>query len=351
MPTCEECGAPCEKILRCTKCKACCYCSKACQTRNWRLHKRVCSADPGLRPFIRVEMAIERALAKQPKIKAPKDATCYICLEGDSKSSKLLRGCACRGDSAGFVHFECLVDLAVSKEELDDAIAARDRWNVCGNCNQGFTGVLELNMVRRCWRRHRSGQYTTHQGWRYMTLEQLAKSLIAHDEEDAANLLFDEASKIIENDEQDIEMKLQRAEHVSKRNGQDLEALELLQAILPKARAYTEAPALYFRTLHQLAEVLIHLGRNHEAHEVAGEAVTFTTAKFGREDLFTVSARKAYATACARLGHVDESKSTFEDIISTSTRILGRDHPATKQIREWAKYIYEEMERDYGVPG
>ena len=35
------------------------------QTRNWRLHKRVCSTDPLLRPFIRVEMAVERTLATQ----------------------------------------------------------------------------------------------------------------------------------------------------------------------------------------------------------------------------------------------------------------------------------------------
>ena len=83
------------------------------------LHKRVCTTDPLLRPFIRVEMAAERASAKQPKIqKAPKDAFCYICLEGEDgrKSSKLSRGCACRGDSAGFVHLECLTKLAMSKE-------------------------------------------------------------------------------------------------------------------------------------------------------------------------------------------------------------------------------------------
>ena len=35
-------------------------------------------------------MAVERVLAKQ----------CYICLEGDD-GGKLMRGCACRGDSAG----------------------------------------------------------------------------------------------------------------------------------------------------------------------------------------------------------------------------------------------------------
>ena len=74
---CEECWAVLDpaKVLRCTKCKACRYCSRECQTKNWKLHKRVCSTDPVLRPFIRVEMAVERALTKQPKVRAPKDAT------------------------------------------------------------------------------------------------------------------------------------------------------------------------------------------------------------------------------------------------------------------------------------
>ena len=75
---CEECWAVLDpaKILRCTKCKACRYCSAACQKRNWRrLHKRVCTTDPFLRPYVPVEMAIERVLAKMSKVQAPTDAT------------------------------------------------------------------------------------------------------------------------------------------------------------------------------------------------------------------------------------------------------------------------------------
>ena len=66
-------------------------------------------------------MAVERALTTLPKVQAPKDAFCYICLEGeeDGKSSKLMRGCACRGNSAGFVHIKCVSELAMSKERLD----------------------------------------------------------------------------------------------------------------------------------------------------------------------------------------------------------------------------------------
>ena len=75
---CEECRAVLDpaKILRCAKCQSCFYCSKECQTRNWRVHKRVCSTDPLLRRYVPVEMAVERALALQPPMEqAPKDAT------------------------------------------------------------------------------------------------------------------------------------------------------------------------------------------------------------------------------------------------------------------------------------
>ena len=116
---CDECGLELDaaKVLRCTKCKACVYCSRKCQTRNWkRIHKRVCTTDPKLRPFVRVEQAIERSLGKLPKIMVPRGATCYICLEEEGEP--LMRGCACRGDSAGFVHLKCLSELASSSAEF-----------------------------------------------------------------------------------------------------------------------------------------------------------------------------------------------------------------------------------------
>ena len=153
---CEECWAVLDpaKILRCTKCKACFYCSAVCQKRNWRIHKRVCTTDPLLRRFMSVEMAIERALKRQPKMKAPEEAFCYICLDGDgaSASSKLLRGCACRGDSAGFVHLDCLEQFA-SRKEADGHV---DGWRKCANCKHDFHGALDLQLSRQWWRRCRN---------------------------------------------------------------------------------------------------------------------------------------------------------------------------------------------------
>ena len=110
MPPCQVCRVEgCH--LRCTKCKTSYYCSRDCQAKDWNVHKLICSTDPAKRGTVSVELAIERALAKQPPMEeAPKDACCYICLEGDGEE-KLMRGCACRGDSAGFVHLKCFNEV------------------------------------------------------------------------------------------------------------------------------------------------------------------------------------------------------------------------------------------------
>ena len=115
-----------------------------------KMHKRVCSEDPSIKPHVPIEMAVERVLKRLPSQEpAPADATCYICLDHDSK---LVRGCACRGDSAGFVHLACLIDFAERNEE--DSMGYS--FIFCINCKQAFKGTLELQLTRRLWQRHRN---------------------------------------------------------------------------------------------------------------------------------------------------------------------------------------------------
>ena len=323
---CEECGAVLDpaKVLRCTKCKACFYCSRACQKRNWKLHKRVCSTDPALRPYVPVEMAVERALAKakEPKIQAPKDVFCYICLEGED-GGKLMRGCACRGDSAGFVHLECLTELAMSKEASGDHEAAFYSWIKCGNCKQSFQGALELEMNRRFWRRYRSSQ---DMNLHFNSTKSLACCLGNHGEFDVANQLLDAASTCVGNNKKAlVELKVYRANFLLK-SGQKLQALGLLQAMLPEAKVYTAHPHLYGKLVQDMTSVLLGLDRNQEAHEAAAEAVAFAKAKFGLEHQLTLQTRSMYAVACAKLGLVEEAKTNFKDAITTQTRVLGPDH-------------------------
>ena len=282
-------------------------------------------------------MAVERALAIQPPMEqAPKDATCYICLDGEhdgESSSKLMRGCACRGDSAGFVHIECLAELAESKEASGDV----DAWIKCGNCKQCFQGALDLEMARRFWRRHRSSQDLN---LRYESTKCLAISLGGNGEVDAVNQLLDEASTCVANGKQLLALKVVRATMLSA-NDQKLEALELLQATLPEAKVCTDCPHLYGATIQRLTSLLRELERYQEAHEMATEAAAFCKAKFGLEDAKTLHATKMYAVACVNLGRVEEAKGIFEDTLTSEIRVLGRDHPQTQNtVKLILKYCH-----------
>ena len=287
-----------------------------------------------------VEMAVERALKRQPKIqRAPKDAMCYICLEGDGEQ-KLMRGCACRGDSAGFVHLECLVELAKSKLVDDEEEQARireaiDAWLRCGNCKQNFTGALELEMKRRFWRYHRSGRRSNVLGYNAMT--SLATCLGIGGEIDVDNHLKDEASQKFGGNHKALHVnaKISKADMLAT-NGQHDAALDLLKSALPESMdEVSENPDLFFTAVYQQVRVLLALHRDQEAYEAACTLVVFAKAHYKPEDVKIMSARKVYAVICGNLGRIDESKAIFEDLLTAEIRILGRDHLHTQDTREY----------------
>ena len=219
----------------------------------------------------------------------------------------------------------------MSKEASGDLNAIWEAWTECGNCKQELTGALDLEMRRRSWRYHRSSQY---ENLRYNATRSLAMSLGDNREVDAANQLLDEASNYVGNNrERLLGINLLRAK-LLKKNGQNLEVLGLLQAMLPEAKVYTTNPILYGRTMKQLTDTLLGLHQYHEAYEMATEWVAFAKGKFGLDHSLTLVAMGTYATACAGLGRYEEAKATFEDVISTQTRVLGSEHPDTHETRK-----------------
>ena len=181
---------------------------------------------------------------------------------------------------------------------------------------------------------HRSGQDL---GRRYHSSISLATSLGDNNEGDAANHLFDEASTCVVNKEALLDLKVSRA-HIHTKNGRALEALGLLHALLPEAKQLTTNPGLYGRTMLKIAEVLLQLDRCQEAHEAATELVAFTKANYSLEHLWTLRAMSMYASASAKLGHVEEAKANFKDVLTIQTRVLGRDHPDTQVTRQNMRY-------------
>ena len=74
--------------------------------------------------------------------------SCWICLEEgpDESGNDIVRNCACRGDSAGFVHLSCLIQYAEKKCHDEWALVVsrgrvidekfKDCWRRCPICNQ-----------------------------------------------------------------------------------------------------------------------------------------------------------------------------------------------------------------------
>ena len=152
---CEDCrkeGA----TKRCMKCRTCFYCDRECQRKNWKkLHKRVCTTKTRVSSPARalIEMAIERVLRRLPsQATAPAEATCYICLDHDSKLVYAAAP-AQRRQRPSFVHVESTRSSSNGADAKDDYLGRT--FLDCVNCTQDFTGALQLELSRRWWRLHR----------------------------------------------------------------------------------------------------------------------------------------------------------------------------------------------------
>ena len=130
-----------------------------------------------------------------------------------------------------------------------------------------------------------------------------------------------------------LETKLDKAAMLMK-NGHDLEALELLKATLPEAKEHITEPRFHVRTMREIVVLLIHLRRAHEALDACTELVAFTKTKIRLDSVTNLMAMYQYALICVHLGRTDESKEVFEDVLTKSTRILGRDDKFTQAVRE-----------------
>ena len=99
----------------CGKCQTR-FCGEACESEH-RAQAQICddTAEGGGAELIHINEktteAWEHALSSCAEEAAGK--TCYICMEiVDAEGEGCVRGCACRGDSAGFAHLSCLISCS-----------------------------------------------------------------------------------------------------------------------------------------------------------------------------------------------------------------------------------------------
>jgi len=318
MVKCEKCRAE-GASLRCSKCKAVSYCSKGCQRSDWRLHKRACSEDPALRQFVVVEHAIERALTKHAKLRVPAEATCYICLEGDDS---LLRGCACRGDYAGWVHEDCLAEMASRSERTAD-VAGETGYLKCITCKQLFRDALMLRISRRWWRQRRNDVRSFQAATRC-----LATVLESNGEVDASDTLFEAAA----GEDSVVTAKYRKIRSLAD-SGRKQEALDQFRELLLKENVtpLSSNDTLYYQIHMDILHVLFDLELYDECVDESTKYLAFAATRYGADGGHAQQASKVRAMACGLLGRFDESKAILDRALALETRTLGKDHPRTKE--------------------
>ena len=151
---------------------------------------------------------------------------------------------------------------------------------------------------------------------------------ISRGETDAAKYLYQEASKLSgTNTGFILDTEIDKAKMLAT-NGQMLEALELLQATLPFAKAYDANRC--FQAMTFIVTVSTELGRSQEAYDAITDLMAFSKTTYGPNDPETLVVLGLCAVTYATFGRVDEAKAMFEDLLPKQTRIYGRDHLLTQ---------------------
>jgi len=308
---------------------------KACAKRAWRMHKLFCTDDPALKPYVPIEMAIERALAKILKTEeVPDDAVCYICLdrEGPDASALPLRGCACRGPS-GWVHADCLAEMAKRDDVLTIEGRGRiNRWSTCATCLQVFNGALMLEMDRRRWREDRD--------FCRAQLD-LSEALLCREEFDVSERLYEEARRGVASHDPIYHPHILPAEVVRARAllqvGRSRDALEILTRIRPMMELRADRARVEY--VKVMSAVLTELGRFSEALPFAATAVDVARFFFGPQSQEALDAMFVQSQLFARVGRVDEAKATLVHVLAAHKRLFGPEHEHTRKTQDVLRCI------------
>jgi len=249
---------------------------------------------------------------------------CYICLDGGD----VLRGCACRGASAGFAHVDCLAEMAARDEWMTiERLGLLSRWQFCATCHVQFTGALQAEMARRRSRHYRDGTDTSVEARR--SLGAVANFVRHGHELDVADRLGEEAVRGLDRDHPEVLVaEINKAASTSNPDA----ALEILTRLGPRM---AECTVRDIRVIYAdvMACVLAILGRLDEALCYAAEAVEIATAHYGPESEVTLRNMRQHAMLIIRVGRLDEGSAKLARLLATETRVLGADHRQTRATK------------------
>ena len=151
--------------------------------------------------------------------------------------------------------------------------------------------------------------------------------LNANDEEDAANRLIDALpiSSLFEKGRQ----KLMMALRIAKDKERPEEGLKLTEEVLSQAKQDGHITLTFFAQRQYIREAQ-RLGRYDETVAMATECLESAKTYFGDSSRQKYEALEMFATACGMTGRFDESRRAFDELLASTTRVLGREHETTR---------------------
>ena len=277
-----------------------------------------------------------------------------------------MRGCSCRG-TAGFAHVSCLAEeakilLAEAEENnLDDKVKNErwDRWQTCSLCEQDYHGVVRCALGWGCWKTY-VGRPETDQV-RVSAMNMLGIGLSAAGlHEDALTVQEAELSvcrrigapevRIL-----DVQSNLANSYQML---GRFEEALRMRRDIYSGTLKLEGAEHEHaILAAFNYASSLLQLKRFEETKSLMLRTIPAARRNLGESHDLTLSIRSIYASAlhrdtCATLDNLREAVTTLEDTNRTARRVLGGQHPTTKDIeRDFRNARAKLNARETPLPG
>ena len=207
-----------------------------------------------------------------------------------------MRGCACRGPHAGFVHIRCLVKYAEEKGEYDDDKAVyEEALMTCTQCRQDFRGPVSVALNRAAWLRYAGRAETDRR--RQAALYNLGSALAEVKRDDEALVVKEEFVATMR--------RLYGPNHKRTILAEENVAVQLVW------QGGVENGRLALTTLKRV-------------HAWKGEHL-------GRDDPGTLESRGCLADCCDKVGKLDEAETLHRELWASYKRVLGDSHFMTLQ--------------------
>ena len=304
----------------CGKCQTR-FCGDTCESEH-RARAQICddTAEGGGAELIHINEktteAWEHALSSCAEEAAGK--TCYICMEiVDDEGEGCVRGCACRGDSAGFAHLSCLAKQAhgillaripgnpgenLYEFAFEMVGAGFVGWHTCQICKSPHTDDIRAALGWTCFRLYMDRP--EEDGVRCMAQTTLVNALI--------------------------------------KPGTYQEALPITEALLATIRrAWPDNTNEIIQTSANLANVHLKCGRAEEAAAINKDVYEQTCAIRGPGSLFTATLGANYALNLVQVGRFADARAICRDIVQWAHRNPDNPH-SFHVLKALARSIYED---------